>query len=433
LNRTVLATAISLAAVSAAFATSARVESMGKHATYFQDDANIWLNPANANLYPNYLLGELGVMHGGKDTSKNNNPWGAMQRYNSDPTGTWFGAIFAKSLGKDETQTGRYPQVLIGGAFNRDDEWLSYMPSAVQVKVRNIIVPTSTDTKVYDVSDYTVKWDGILGFASDSGNLFGLKTYFAFQDTTNGKLSVQSVVNTYTLGANIPFGSSLSLEANGTIGFLSTTIDDGLGDTTRLPMKYKTDLSPSFGADVRMFIDASPWPLVVVPAASFRLVNAPSRTLSKFRAGSGANVSLDRGFFWMGVDYFNSSDERFQSGVDTATDSAKAITIAENGLRVGFGIERNIWTDWFVIRIGGQKVIKQKDVSGSKGAYSVLTTNPENNDYEEDLVSFGFGVNIEDKFKVDAVMEKDILFTGGSLFGREPDHVLSRISASYSF
>ncbi len=135
----------------------------------------------------------------------------------------------------------------------------------------------------------------------------------------------------------------------------------------------------------------------------------------------------------MGVDYFNSSDERFQSGVDTATDSAKAITIAENGLRVGFGIERNIWTDWFVIRIGGQKVIKQKDVSGSKGAYSVLTTNPENNDYEEDLVSFGFGVNIEDKFKVDAVMEKDILFTGGSLFGREPDHVLSRISASYSF
>lgn len=432
MNRTVLATAIAMAAASAAFATSARVESMGKHATYFQDDANIWLNPANANLYPNYLLGELGVMHGGKDSS---DPWKGMQRYNSDPTGTWFGAIFAKSLGKDETQTGRYPQILIGGAFNRDDEWLSYMPSAVKINVRNAIntTPVLEDSVTINVSDYRVKWDGILGFASDSGNLFGLKTYFAYLDTSNGQLEVQSVVNTYTLGMNIPFGSSLSLEANGTIGFLSTTISNGTGQKSGQKLAYKTDLSPSIGADARMFIDASPWPLVVVPAASLRLVNAPSRTFSQFRVGSGANVSLDRGFFWMGVDYFNSSDERFENGADTISTMAKATNIDENGLRVSFGIERNIWTDWFVIRVGGQKVIKQVDVSGQGGAYSVLTTNPENNNYDSDLVSFGFGVNIEDKFKVDAVMEKDILFTGGSLFGREPDHVLSRISASYSF
>lgn len=419
-----------MAAASAAFATSARVESMGKHATYFQDDANIWLNPANANLYPNYLLGELGVMHAGKDTSKVNNPWSAMQRYNSDPTGTWFGAIFAKSLGKDETQTGRYPQVLIGGAFNRDDEWLGYMPSVVKIATSS---GTNSDQLVVDISNYSVKWDGILGFASDSGNLFGLKTYFAYLDSTNGKYSAQSVVNTYTLGANIPFGSTISLEANGTIGFLSTTISNGTSNKSGKPMEYKTDLSPSIGADARMFIDASPWPLVVVPAASFRMVNAPSRTLNKFRVGSGANVSLDRGFFWMGVDYFSTNDEVFQSGADTASDSAKATNIDENGLRVSFGIERNIWTDWFVIRVGGQKVIKQVERSGAGGTYSVLTTNPESNNYESDLVSFGFGVNIEDKFKVDAVMEKDILFTGGSLFGREPDHVLSRISASYSF
>lgn len=431
MNRTVLVSGIAMAAASAAFATSARVESMGKHATYFQDDANIWLNPANANLYPNYLLGELGVMHGGKDTT---DQYKAMKRYNSDPTGTWFGAIFAKSLTKDETQTGRYPQVLIGGAFNRDDEWLSYMPSAVSISLKNDnSVSGAVVPKVYDVSNYTVKWDGILGFASDSGNLFGLKTYFAYLDTTNGKLSVQSVVNTYTLGANVPFGSSLSLEANGTIGFLSTTVDEGTDNNTGKPLKYKTDLSPSIGADARMFIDANPWPLVVVPAASFRMINAPSRTLSKFRIGSGANVSLDRGFFWMGVDYFKSSDERFESGVDTVSDSVKSTTIDENGLRVSFGIERNIWTDWFVIRVGGQKIIKQVEHSGAGASYSVLTTNPDNNDYESDLVSFGFGVNIEDKFKVDAVVEKDILFTGGSLLGREPDHVLSRISASYSF
>lgn len=430
LNRKILASGVVLAAVSAAYSTSARVESMGKNATYFQDDANIWQNPANANLYPNYLLGELGVMRSNPADTINGKGY---SRYNKDPEGTWFGAVFAKSLTKDETQTGRYPQILIGGAFNRDDEWLSYMPKTVKIRAVNPVSANNVDELNVPVDQYTVKWDGILGFANESGNLLGLKTYFAYQDSSSNKQEVKSVVNTYTFGANIPFGSSVSLEGDVTVGFLSTTVKGGVGTSSGLPLNYESDLSPSIGADARLFLDANPLPIVAVPAVSLRMVNAPGRTFNKFRIGSGANVSLDRGFFWMGVDYFSSSDEVFYSGIDTFSSNAKATNVNEKGVRVSFGIERNIWTDWFVIRVGGQKVIKQVDQTGAFGTYSVMSTNPEANDPDNDLVSFGFGVNIEDKFKVDAVVAKDILFTGGSLLGRQPDHVLSRISASYSF
>ena len=42
------------------FASSARVESMGKSATFFMDDASIFDNPANINVFPNFLIGEMG-------------------------------------------------------------------------------------------------------------------------------------------------------------------------------------------------------------------------------------------------------------------------------------------------------------------------------------------------------------------------------------
>jgi hypothetical protein len=432
LNRTALAWGIALAAVSAAFATNARVESMGKNSDYFMDDINIWKNPADANLYPNYLLGELGQE---RDTGSTSGISG-LARYNRDPTNPWFGAVFAKSFAPDGSNAGRYPQFVIGGALNRNDEWLSYLPSAVQIKTNNLQtgVNSKTDVTSYDIDNFPVKFDGILGFADASGNLFGLKTYLAYADSTSGQREVQTVLNTYTLGANLPFGTQYSLEADATLGFLSVDIKDSISKTTGQSRSYSSGMSPSIGADARLFVDARPLPIMVVPAVAFRNVNAPERTLTTFRAGSGANVSLDRGFFWLGVDYFYNTDEVFATDATfgTVSDSVSSTTITDNGLRVSFGIERNIWTDWFVIRVGGQKIINFRKVNGVQN-YSTMSTNPDRQDPETDLVSFGFGLNIEDKLKVDAVMAKDILFTGGALFGGPVDHVLSRISASYSF
>jgi hypothetical protein len=256
----------------------------------------------------------------------------------------------------------------------------------------------------------------------------------AYSDSTNGQREVQTVLNTYTLGANLPFGSQYSLEADATLGFLSADVNDA--DTTGSQgRKYSSGLTPSFGGDARLFIDARPIPIVFVPAASFRYVNAPEQTITNFRVGSGANVSLDRGFFWLGVDYFYNSNEVFasNSSYTTVSDSFSSTTLSDNGIRVSFGIERNIWTDWFVVRVGGQKVINFHKVNGPFDNYSAMSTNPDINADNNDLVNCGFGLNIEDKLKVDVVVAKDILFTGGALLGGPVDHVLSRISASYSF
>ena len=434
LNRTALAWGIALAAASAAFATNARVESMGENADYFMDDVNIWKNPADANLYPNYLLGEMGQMTGRGDSGS----FTGLSRYNSDPIKPWFGAVFAKSFAPDGSNSGRYPQFVIGGALNREDEWLSYLPTTVHIKTNNLRGSvTSNDSNNYSVAKFPVKFDGILGFADANGNLYGLKTYLAYSDSTSGAREVQTVLNTYTLGANLPFGTQYSLEADATLGFLSVDIKDKVDPVTGQPRSYSSGMSPSFGADARLFVDARPLPIMIVPAVAFRSVNAPDRTLTTFRAGSGANVSLDRGFFWLGVDYFYNTDEVFatDNSYSTVSDSVSSTTITDNGLRVSFGIERNIWTDWFVIRVGGQKIINFRKVSGTAqtASYSTMSTNPDINANEQDLVNFGFGLNIEDKLKVDAVVAKDILYTGGNFFGGPVDHVLSRISASYSF
>ena len=51
---------VGILGVGSAFATFARVESMGKNTTYTMDDVIIFGNRANINRYPNYLNGEVG-------------------------------------------------------------------------------------------------------------------------------------------------------------------------------------------------------------------------------------------------------------------------------------------------------------------------------------------------------------------------------------
>lgn len=405
----------------AAFATNARVESMGKNATYFMDDVSVWSNPANANLYPNYLLGELGQM---RDSGAAGNLNG-LARYNRDPQKPWFGAIFAKSFSPDAAGGNRYPQLAIGGAFNREDEWLSYFPTSITLgDSANHVFKTDK----YDMG-FPVKFDGILGAATNSGILVGLKTYLAYGDSSSSGNSITPLVSVNTIGLNMPLGQGIDFEATGTVAFLDAKIKTA-------DHRYGGNFDPSFGVTARAFISTPQIFGVIVPAASFRSISSPWLTKTEFRIGSGANVSLDRGFFWLGVDYFNHSGDRNQtvSNYDGTVSNYDTITtLTDNGVRVSFGIERNIWTDWFVIRVGGQKIINFRKVNGPIQTYSAMSTNPEANADDKDLVNFGFGLNIEDKLKIDAVVAKDILYTGGNLFGGPVDHVLSRISASYSF
>jgi hypothetical protein len=110
---------------------------------------------------------------------------------------------------------------------------------------------------------------------------------------------------------------------------------------------------------------------------------------------------------------------------------------------ITFGIERNIWWDWFVIRVGGQKKILYTDCDvNSKNSYTdsrygickddgtFFTTNPLADGSNEDHVGFGFGINIEERLKIDVTVAEDLLFRNP--FQGE-GRIFSRLDATYSF
>ena len=107
---------------------------------------------------------------------------------------------------------------------------------------------------------------------------------------------------------------------------------------------------------------------------------------------------------------------------------------------ITFGIERNIWWDWFVIRVGGQKSIlytkcdvNEKNKSGQgicREDGNFFSTNPLADGTADDHVGFGFGINIEEKLKIDVTVAEDLLFRNP--FQGE-GRIFSRISATYSF
>lgn len=415
-------------------ATNARVESMGKHDTYFMDDVSVWSNPANANIYPNYLMGELGQMRQNGAVSTQNafagNTGSAFARYNTDPQNPWFGAIFAKSFAADAASGNRYPQVVIGGAFNRPSEFANLLPDSV------VLTTASGTPRLMAVHPAAIRADGLVGFATASGVLVGAKLHLTLGDSSANGFTNSTTLWAATVGVNAPIAQGLDLEA----AFTAATADVEVEQDS---FKYASESDLSWKANARAFVSMPAISGELVPAVSVMQLDGPGiENALELTAGSGVNVSLDRGFFWVGADYTLSSVESRltapELGSNPTADTKQSLTTVDaSTVRVSFGIERNVWWDWFVLRVGGQKVFTSSEVSGKAGTLNYtrnsLSTNPEGDGSENDHVSFGFGLNIEDKLKVDAVVAEDILFTGGNLLGGPADHILSRVSATYSF
>jgi hypothetical protein len=193
----------------------------------------------------------------------------------------------------------------------------------------------------------------------------------------------------------------------------------------------------------------------LVPALNLKFIDAPGLDEKHAQVGVGVNVALDRGFFWMGLDFIwnkrKAHDWLFNANTKTWTydsrneDNKHWDDRTDVGGMISFGIERNIWWDWFVIRVGGQKSIlytkcnvndknldkytdKQYGICKDDGNF--FSTNPLADGTSKDHIGFGFGINIEEKLKIDVTVAEDLLFRNpfqgeGRLF--------SRISATYSF
>ncbi len=87
------------------------------------------------------------------------------------------------------------------------------------------------------------------------------------------------------------------------------------------------------------------------------------------------------------------------------------------------------------MRVGGQKEISYRDQTSNIAGqtFNYIFTNATSDGTPGDAVGFGIGINVEEKLKVDATLAEDMLYTFGNLLSGPEHHIISRISATYSF
>ena len=424
-------TAIGIFGVGSAFATFARIESMGKNTTYIMDDVSIFDNPANINLYSNYLIGEFGPYTDRVEVGANR-----------DPQHPNFGGIFSIAIGGDNNPD---PRISIGGLFGRiNADLIQYLPDVV-------IGDNGSKT---NVPETVTNFDGFLGGTLTNGNAWGLHVYIATQDGgdkgEDGNYQVKkdafaSIVQADG-GMNFQFTNYFDLEFSLALARIQYGPEHH---------NFFDDGNFSWLIKSRAFFTLDAINGELVPALNLKFIDAPGLDEKHAQVGVGINVALDRGFFWMGLDFIYNKKKAHDWIFDAITktwtydsrneDNRRWDERTDVGGMISFGIERNIWWDWFVIRVGGQKSIlytkcnvhdrnidkyndKQYGICKDDGNF--FSTNPLADGTSKDHVGFGFGINIEEKLKIDVTVAEDLLFRNpfqgeGRLF--------SRISATYSF
>ena len=273
-------TAFGILGVGSAFATFARIESMGKNTTYIMDDVSIFDNPANINLYSNYLIGEFGPY--------TNNDMKAGG--NVDPQHPNFGGIFAISLGDANNPD---PRISIGGLFGRiNTDLVQYLPDYVNGD-------NGTPTKVPET---VTNFDGFLGGTLSNGNAWGLHVYIAQQDggdkDEDGNYQVKkdayaSIVEAGG-GMNFQFTNTFDLEASLSLARIQYGPEHH---------NFFDDGNFSWLIKSRAFFTLDAINGELVPALNLKFIDAPGLDEKHAQVGVGVNVALDRGFFWMGLDF----------------------------------------------------------------------------------------------------------------------------------
>jgi hypothetical protein len=295
------------------------------------------------------------------------------------------------------------------------------------------MLPDSVDVgdKTFVVPDPVTNFDGFLGATLRNGGMVGTHVYIAVQEGANwvnggidGELS--HAISTYLLQWDLGFNWPLARNVDGELAFGFTSVN--FGDNS-------IDPELSFFINTRCFSTLELINGELVPIINFSQMNAPGVSQQFFNFGIGVNASLDRGFFWLGFEgVFHSMEKTGYKETSNGKviydreDNAKSKEIIRGG-RVSFGIERNIWWDWLVLRVGGQKLMASHKLNDN----FFMSTNAISDGSPDDHVGFGIGINVEEKLKVDATVAEDFLYTFGNLLSGTRDRVISRVSATYSF
>jgi len=417
-----------------AFATQSRVESMGKRPAFFIDDITIFENPANATFYSNALMGELGFYEansfGQNDIGKN-----------KDPFTPWFGGLFKIGLADDGR---RDPQITIGGFLGREHyNFTRFIPKKVVVQGDTIPIPQTI-----------TNFDAFLAGTMMDGSGVGAHVYVGVQDGIqdagdNSTIAKDAHVSILSMdyGANFLVTNTSSIEV--TLGV--ARIQYG-------PSR-KTFLDPglfSFYSQGRFFMDIDFEVLGGQIVAGYKVADmeVPGWEENFYNLNLGMNVVIPRGLFWIGVDgvqvkeAVGTWDKVSENGdsylVYREPGSLEKYTNDRStriGTIISFGVERNIWSDMLIIRVGGQKSMIYNSCYNGSGKATICdakkgqkanywSTNPYADGTLDDHIGFGFGMNLDNKLKIDVSVAEDLFFRNP--FSGE-GRFISRISAVYAF
>lgn len=436
-----------------AFATDARIETMGGTDRFFQDEMSIHRNPANMGVYGNILFGSYGRITPGVTT------WGTMDSTRWAPTQPFFGGVI--TFGQREENLSRFT---VGATFNRVDSALNLVAFDLdRLGLRTTTVNNQERVLLFAGNDRRRGWndqdrfvdmvgkvDLMFAYTLPMGTTIGLGAYLAFQDGSARDLirgmdqatptsRDSELTNRFirgNLGVNTPIGDGVDLEAS--VGISALTLvgafETDLGGSPTFHRVADNDIGVHLEA--RMFAGVPAINGAFVPSIRADIVNyGDSDRLVNFSAGIGLNVNIDRGFFWTGFyGLYNrrsntviNSGGAINSGGVLSTNQTMASQDIMGG-KIGFGIERNVLTNWFVIRVGGSKMLARESLGNGRQGTRWIETN------DSDHVSLGMGVNIEDRLKIDFTIAQNLPYTFTNLFSdsRNP-YLASRVSAVFAF
>ena len=441
---------ISAGVACAIFATDARVETMGNSDHFFRDEISIYGNAANMGLYDKIMYGSYGSI------ARNNESW--TNGIDWRPESPLFGGVI--SFGQKE---GALSKFSVGATFNRLDSTLTNYLSLLNFGPSTYYYPSSggitygiTDRngKVLGLAtdkngniDFKGKIDVMFAQTLDNGTTIGLGAYVAFQDRSQRDIDAigdntasyagDELKNRFVkgnIGVNTPIGDGVDLEASVAISAITLrgALQNPLGPDKRF--SYIADNDIGVQIDVRMFADLASINGAFVPHIQANIINydCGKENIFDINAGLGLNVNIDRGFFWTGFEglYNKKSRVLLEYGPDQGVGERKDTYGKKDviGGKVGFGIERNVLTDWFVIRVGGSKLLAKESKNNDNRGYRLIETE------DSDHVSLGMGVNVEERLKIDFTVAQNLPYTFTGLFssGGNP-YLVSRVSAVFSF
>jgi len=387
---------------------------MGGHDNFFMDDYSIFRNPANINYYPNMLLGSPGVFS--TDPSDTNN-----SKKNPEPQKPYFGPILSYSLNQSSETGTQYPLLSFGAIFNRYDDMLDYLdPSSAAFQ--NAYYQGQTPNSVVKMIAPVGKIDVMVGYALQNGMMLGVGGYFAFQRELSAYSNLpqlESDLYRLNVGLNWPVAKSMNLEASLGIASITAMAQDSTSDGTVSSVELANSNISARG-DIRLFSALTSLNGDFVPHLGVDYVNLKNFTDLDVAAGLGVNVNIDKGFFWAGIEgLYQAQNYKISQSTPTGV-----------GGRVSAGLERNVFFDWWVWRIGVSKSLLYITDGGENGHW---WQNPESDGTNKDAFSLGWGLNIENRLKVDVVLAEDMFYTFTNLISGNADHLTNRISCTYSF